>query len=96
VRGLAGPADGEQVPLAPVGQWNTFVIEYKGSGTPRRQLRVWLNPRQQPTQPLTVCEFTIGQDREASQRGTATPSLIGLKTGIGRVAFRNVQIRVER
>jgi hypothetical protein len=45
---------------------------------------------------VTSCEFTLGQDKENPQRGAKAPTFLGFKTGLGRVAFRNIQIRTER
>ncbi len=92
VYGISAPRDPGRLPLRPTGEWNQFVIEYAGTATNHRQIRVWLNPDVSPN-PITACDFAVGQDAAQPQRGVATPTFIGVQTHSGRVAFRNVQLK---
>ncbi len=89
---FSSPGDPATLPLSPVGQWNTFVVQVKGTGTKKRNLQVFLNPGRRP-EPVTILEFTLGQDASQPDRAKEIPTFIGLQTHTGRVAFRNVRLK---
>jgi choline dehydrogenase-like flavoprotein len=63
--------------VRPPGEWNEFVIQAQG-----QKYTVFLNGDK-------VTEY----DNPDPNRGTETPSYIGLQTHTGRVAFRKIQIK---
>jgi hypothetical protein len=81
IYGQAGPANPDQLPVNPPGQWNLFEIRVQG-----QTYDVALN-----SQPLT--HFVNTDAARGLPSTPAAPSFIGLQTHIGRVAFRNIQIR---
>ncbi|MBI1879409.1 MAG: DUF1080 domain-containing protein, partial [Chloroflexi bacterium] len=74
---FAGPKNPDMLPIRPPGQWNEFEIHTRG-----QLYTVFLNG-------VKITEY---QNLDAN-RGTATPSFIGLQTHTGRVAFRKIQIK---
>jgi hypothetical protein len=81
IYGQAGPANPDQLPVNPPGQWNLFEIRVQG-----QTYDVALN-----SQPIT--HFVNTDAARGLPTTAAAPSFIGLQTHTGRVAFRNIQIR---
>jgi len=80
---LAGPADPNNLPVNPPGQWNEFEIRVEG-----QNYTVRLNGQQ-----ITTFTFVPGSDAAHPDRGLPVGDrFIGLQTHTGRVAFRKIQI----
>jgi hypothetical protein len=81
IYGFAGPADPNNLPVKPVGEWNEFEIHANG-----QQYTVFLNGTK-------VTEYTNPDPARGIASTPAAPSYIGLQTHTGRVAFRKIQIK---
>jgi hypothetical protein len=83
-----GPNNPGALPVNPIGDWNLFEITVQG-----QTYKVALNGVE-----VTVFNFVAGSDAAHPERGlpstNAVPRFIGLQTHTGRVAFRNIQIKV--
>lgn len=83
------PIDPNNIPIKPVGQWNSYEIHAKD-----QVYKVILNGQQ-----ITVFTFTAGSDAEFPERGLPStaqvPRYIGLQThgGRSRVGFRGIRIK---
>ena len=81
---LAGPANPNNLPVNPPGQWNEFEIRVNG-----QNYTVRLNG-----QPITTFVFVPGSDAAHPDRGLPVGDrFIGFQTHTGRVAFRKIQIQ---
>jgi hypothetical protein len=89
VYGFQGPTDPNNLPVKPVGEWNTYEIRVEG-----QTYTVILNG-----QTVNVFTFVAGSDPQFPDRGLPStpeaPRFIGLQThgGRSRVGFRNIQIK---
>jgi choline dehydrogenase-like flavoprotein len=87
IYGFRGPDDPDNLPVFPIGEWNSFEIRAQG-----QSYSVFLNGIQ-----VTVFDFVPGSDLAHPDRGMphsdAVPRYVGLQSHTGRVAFRRIQIR---
>ena len=88
-----GPTNPDNLPIKPIGEWNTYEIRVQG-----QTYTVLLNNQQ-----INQFTFVAGSDPQFPDRGLpstpAVPRYIGLQThpgaspGVSRVAFRKIQIQ---